>query len=74
MGLPLSRRTPNSKEMISILIVVNRFSKMVRYFPVTDRIDAPGLADLLARKLVLKGMGFPKGIVSDRGPQLTSKF
>jgi hypothetical protein len=74
VGLLLSRHTPKSKEKNSILVVVNRYSNMVRYFPVTDGIDAPGLVDILARKLVLKGMGFPKSIVSDHGPRLTYKF
>ncbi len=74
VGLPRSRHTPESKEKNAILIVVDRFTKMVRYFAVSDEIDTPSLAEVLALKLVHKGVGFPESIVSDHGPQLTSKF
>ncbi len=55
-------------------MVVDHFTRMIRYFAVTDKIDAPKLAELLVHKLVLKGARIPDSIVSDRGPQLTSKF
>lgn len=68
MGLLRSRRRPESNEKNSIINVVDNYSKIVWYFPVTDKIDAPGLADYLAKKLVLKTMGFYKSIVSDYSP------
>jgi hypothetical protein len=74
VGLLIYRRTSESKEKNAILIVVDRFTKMVRYFAVTDKIDSPSLAEVLALKLVLKGAGFSESIVSDCGPQLTSEF
>jgi transposase InsO family protein len=37
-------------------------------------LDAIGLAEIIARNLVLQGAGVPQSIVSDRGPQFTSKF
>jgi hypothetical protein len=74
VGLPKSRRTTESQEKNAILVVVNRLTKMVRYFAVTDKIDVPKLAKLLVHKVVLKGAGIPDSTVSDRGPQLTSNF
>ncbi len=74
VGLLRSRRTLESKEKNAILAIVDRFTKIVMYFAVTDKIDAPSLKEVLAQKLVLKGAGFLESIVSDRGPQLISKF
>jgi hypothetical protein len=73
VGLPRSGRTPESKEKNAILIVVDSYTKMARYFAVTDKTDIPSLAEVLALKLVLKGVGFPESIVLNRG-QVTSKF
>ncbi len=74
MGLPRSRLTTESKEKSAILVVVNPLTKIGRNFAVSDKIDAPSQAELLACKLVFKGSGFPESIVSDWGPQLTSKI
>ncbi len=74
MGLLGSSRTAKTRGKNAILVVINHFTKMVRYFAVTDKITAPQLAELLVQMLVLKGAGTPSSIVSDCGPQLTSKF
>jgi hypothetical protein len=56
----------------AILVVVNWYTKQVRYFPCHDLLDAIGLADIIARKLVLRGAGVPQGLVSNRGPRFMS--
>ena len=57
----------------SILVVVDRFTKMAHYVPCRRDVQAEGLADHLLREVV-RIHGVPKSIVSDRGPILTSKF
>jgi transposase InsO family protein len=57
----------------SILVVVDRFTKMAHYVPCRKEVQAEGLADLLLREVV-RIHGVPRSIVSDRGPILTSKF
>jgi hypothetical protein len=57
----------------AILVVVDRFSKMVRYMPCTKDFDAPALADLMFKEVFSK-FGFPRSIVSDRGSLFTSAW
>jgi hypothetical protein len=73
-GLPPSSRREGGQKYDAIMVVVDRYTKSVRYYPVTSDITAPHLADLIARKLVLQGAGFLSSIVTDRGTQFTSKF
>ena len=70
-GLPPSKRTDVVYD--SICVVVDRFSKMLRYLPTIKTIDAPALADLFFYEVVCR-YGMPKGIVSDRGSVFTSAF
>jgi hypothetical protein len=58
----------------TILVVVDRYTKAARYFMCQETLDAAGLAEIIARKLVLRGTGVPESIVSDGGPQFTAKF
>jgi hypothetical protein len=74
VGLPESRRKRHAKPYNAILVVVDWYTKQARYFPCHDSLDAIGLAEILARKLVLRGAGVPQSVVSDRGPRFTSKF
>ncbi len=74
VGLLVSRRKRHAKPHNAILVVVNRYTKQARYFPCHNTLDAVGLAEILTRKLMLQGAGVPQSIVSDRGPQFTSKF
>ena len=55
----------------AILVLVDRFSKYVRYLPVAKTITAQGVADILLRQCFLK-MGPPDTLVSDRGSVFTS--
>jgi transposase InsO family protein len=57
----------------SILVVVDRFTKLARYIPVRKTIDAPELADIFVQH-IYKDFGCPKGITTDRGSVFTSKF
>ena len=71
-GLPLSADWKgNSYD--SILVIVDRLTKMVHYEPVKVTIDAPGLAEVII-DVVVRHHGLPDSIISDRGAIFTSKF
>jgi hypothetical protein len=72
--LPESRKCNEGKSYNAIVVIEDRFSKMMRYIPVHDTIDAAKLANGLVHKLILRGAGVPSSIVSDRSPQFTSEF
>ena len=55
----------------SILVVVDRLTKMVHFIPTTEKTLAEGLARLF-RDNVWKLHGLPKSIISDRGPQFAA--
>jgi transposase InsO family protein len=57
----------------SILVIVDRFTKLSRYIPVTKTITAAELAEVFIQK-VYKDFGCPKGITTDRGSVFTSSF
>jgi hypothetical protein len=63
----------NGKFVNSILVIVDRYTKMCRFFPVSTTINAAELAELFHNDIELK-YGPPDGIVSDRGPIFTSEF
>ena len=52
----------------SILVVVDRFTKMAHFVPTTKKTTAEGLARLF-RDNVWRLHGLPESIISDRGPQ-----
>jgi len=41
----------------SVMVVVDRFSKYVRYLPCGKDVDAPALAQLFTNRIVLDGPG-----------------
>ena len=55
----------------SILVVVDRLTKMVYFIPTTEKTLAEGLARLF-RNNVWKLHGLPESIISDRGPQFVA--
>ena len=57
----------------SILVIVDRLTKMVHYEPVKVTIDAPGLAEVII-DVVVRHHGLPDSIVTNRGSFFTSKF
>ena len=63
----------NGRFVDSIFVVVDRYTKMCRFFPVSTSINAADLAELFHNEIELK-YGPPDGIVSDRGPIFTSEF
>ena len=57
----------------SILVIVDRPTKMICYKPVKVTINAPGLAEVILN-VVEHHHGLPNSIVSDQGTVFTSKF
>ena len=55
----------------SILIVVDRLTKMVHFVPTTERTTAEGLTRLF-RDNIWRLHGLPKSIISDRSPQFAA--
>ncbi|MGL5827975.1 MAG: DDE-type integrase/transposase/recombinase, partial [Angustibacter sp.] len=66
--------TKGGKVYDSILVVVDRYTKMARYIPVRKTLDAPGLAQVIVSKHILAGAGAPRTVVSDRGTIFTAEF
>ena len=71
-GLPLSADWKGDSYN-SILVIIDRLTKMVYYEPVKVIIDAPGLAEVIL-DVVVRHHGLPDSIVTDRGSLFTSKF
>lgn len=57
----------------AILVIVCRYSKMVKFIPCSGDVDAPELADILCDE-VFSAYGTPRSIVSDRGSLFTSGY
>ena len=73
LGMDFIVKLPISNGFDSILVIVDRFSKMCHLIPCNETIDAKETA-ILFLKNVVKHHGLPMDIVSDRGPQFVSKF
>ena len=71
-GLPISTEWKDDS-YDSILVIVDRLTKMVHYEPVKVTIDAAGLAEVIL-DMVVWHHGLFNSIVSDRGLLFTSKF
>jgi hypothetical protein len=67
--LPLTVQTQNDM----ILVVVDKFSKMVHLLPCRSSITASQTAHLFFKEVV-RLHGVPAAIISDRDPRFTSKF
>lgn len=57
----------------TILTVVDHFSKMVHFIPLSKLPSAKEMADLLIHH-IFHLHGNPQDIVTDRGPQFTAKY
>src|SRR5690606_24984041 len=69
VGLPES----NSAKYTSILVVVDRLSKMAHFIPDPTKVKAKDVARLFLNN-VFRLHGFPSYIVSDRGSNIVGKF
>ena len=70
-GLPPSKY--RGKIYDAILVVVDRFTKMVRYLLIIITIDAAELAELFYIEIVYR-YGILVGVISDRGSLFTSAY
>jgi len=57
----------------SILVVVDRFTKLAHFTPCSKKLTSAGLADLFIKEIV-RLHGIPSDIVSDRGTIFVSQF
>ena len=64
-------KLPLAQGYDSILVVVDRLTKMAHFIPTTEKTIAEGLARLF-RDNVWKLHGLPESIISDRGPQFAA--
>ena len=72
IGVDLITGLPMSHGKNAIMTVVDHFTKQVHLYPVTNSITADGVADIYFHK-VFPLHGFPKKIISDRGPQFAAR-
>ena len=68
-----SSRIGTGEEFNSILVIVDRYTKMARFLPTRSDTIVPEFVELFHREIELK-YGTPIGIVSDRDSKITSKF
>jgi len=64
-------KLPLAQGYDSILVVVDRLTKMVYFIPTIEKTSAEGLAKLF-RDNVWKLHSLPKSIISDRRPQFAA--
>jgi hypothetical protein len=65
----------DSRTYDSMIVVVDRFSKYVRYLPYRKDIDALALTQLFMNRIVLNGpRGIPESLITDRGAVFTSVY
>ena len=64
---------PKSDGMDAIVVIVDRFTKMIRLKATMMNILSEGIAKIY-RDDIWKLHGIPRKILSDRGPQFASKF
>jgi len=64
-------KLPLAQGYDSILVVVDRFTKMVYFIPIIKKTSIEGLAQLF-RNNIWKLHGLPDSIISNRGPQFAA--
>ena len=68
VGLPVA---PGGYD--SVWVIINRLTKLAHFLPVKTQYTAADYAELFVNKIV-RLYRVPVFIVSDRGPQFTSRF
>ncbi|MBW0559185.1 hypothetical protein O181_098900 [Austropuccinia psidii MF-1] len=71
--MDLITQFPLSNSFDSILVIVDRFSKMAVFIPTMSSITSLDLAHLFIKNIFSKN-GLPSSILSDRGPLFVSSF
>ncbi|TPX37422.1 hypothetical protein SmJEL517_g00640 [Synchytrium microbalum] len=66
-------KLPRKRNLDSILVVVDRFTKNAFFIPCKESITAQETAELFFTN-IFRQRGLPEEIVSDRGPQFKSAF
>ena len=64
---------PKSNRMNTIMVIVDRFTKIIRLKTTTTNISSEGIAKIY-RNEIQKLHRIPRKILSDREPQFASKF
>ena len=64
---------PKSDNHDAILVIVDRFTKMIHLIPSNTSLTSSELAKIYKNQ-IWRIHGIPRRIISDRGPQFTSKF
>jgi hypothetical protein len=64
---------PKSEDRDAIIVIVDRFLKMIHLIPTTTSLLSLGLAEIY-KKEIWRIHWIPRRIISDRGPQFASKF
>ncbi|MBW0490939.1 hypothetical protein O181_030654 [Austropuccinia psidii MF-1] len=73
LSMDFITQLPLTNSFDSILVIVNRFSKMVVFIPTMSSITSLDLAQLFIKNIYSKH-GLPSSIVSDRGCLVVSSF
>ena len=66
-------KLPSSDGFNSILVVVDRYSKMTHLIPCLETISSQLLINILFKE-IFRLHGFPSSIITDRGPVFASSF
>jgi len=73
ISIDLVELLPESLGHDGILVIVDCFSKIARYIPISMNIMAQGVAKISWDR-VFKDIGLPQKVISNRGPQFMSRF
>ena len=73
ISIDVIRPLSKSNGIDTIMVIVDRFMKMIRLKATTTNISSEDIVKIYWNE-IWKIHGIPRKIISDRGPQFTSKF
>ena len=73
ISIDIIRPLPKSNGMDAIVVIIDRFTKIVQLKVTTTNVSSEGIAKIY-RDNIWKLHGIPRKILSNRGPRFTSKF